>query len=75
MSRKLKENIFSDELQVREAEQLRKKSEEYLMVNFPADVRKNLKGIILPEKKLERERELNESENVKTEEKVTNTEL
>ena len=30
-------------------EQKRKKSEEYLMVNFPADVRKNLRGIVLPE--------------------------
>ena len=27
----------------------RKESEEYLMVNFPVDVRKNLKGIILPD--------------------------
>ena len=32
----------------REEEQIRRKSEEYLMVNFPADVRKNLKGIMLP---------------------------
>ena len=30
-------------------ERQRKKSEEYLLVNFPADVRKNLKGIVLPE--------------------------
>jgi len=60
----------NDELQVREAEKLRKKSEEYLMVNFPANVRKNLKGIILPEKETETEREQHESENVNTEEKV-----
>ena len=38
------------------------------MVNFPAGVRKNLKGIILPEKEAATERELQESEN------VTNTE-
>jgi len=62
----------NDELQVREAEKLRKKSEEYLMVNFPANVRKNLKGIILPEKETETEREQHESENVNTEEKVMN---
>ena len=33
----------------RSEEQKRKKSEEYLLVNFPADVRKNLRGIVLPE--------------------------
>ena len=32
----------------RDKERKRKESEQYLMVNFPADVRKNLKGIVLP---------------------------
>ena len=34
---------------VKSSERKRRESEEYLMMNFPADVRKNLKGIILPE--------------------------
>ena len=47
----------------REEEKLRKESEEYLMVNFPAGVRKNLKGILLPDKKSKRENESEESIN------------
>ena len=60
-------------LQVREDEKLRKKSEEYLMVNFPAGVRKNLKGIVLPENEDAMERKIEESENVNTGKKVINT--
>ena len=41
----------------RDIEKARKESEEYLMVNFPADVRKNLKGIILPQTKSKEEKE------------------
>jgi hypothetical protein len=33
----------------REAARRQKRSEEYMMVNFPADVRKNLRGCLLPE--------------------------
>ena len=39
----------------RDKERKRKESEQYLMMNFPADVRKNLKGIILPQEKIETE--------------------
>ena len=46
-----------DQSKERESEKARKESEEYLMVNFPADVRKNLKGIILPQTKTKEEKE------------------
>ena len=47
--------ILGDQSKERESEKARKESEEYLMVNFPADVRKNLKGIILPQTKKTKE--------------------
>lgn len=40
----------------RDKERKRKESEQYLMMNFPADVRKNLKGIILPPEKNDADR-------------------
>ena len=43
-------------------ERKRKESEQYLMMNFPADVRKNLKGIILPPEKIDRKAENIEKE-------------
>ena len=50
--------IFLDgQSKERHLEKARKESEEYLMVNFPADVRKNLKGIILPQTKSQEEKE------------------
>ena len=48
----------------RDKERKRKESEQYLMMNFPADVRKNLKGIILPQEKIDRK-----TENLETEHK------
>ena len=41
--------FLGEQSKERDLEKARKESEEYLMVNFPADVRKNLKGIILPD--------------------------
>ena len=40
--------FLGEQSKERDLEKARKESEEYLMVNYPADVRKNLKGIILP---------------------------
>lgn len=48
----------------RDKERKRKESEQYLMMNFPADVRKNLKGIILPPEKIDRKTENIEQENM-----------
>ena len=75
MHGKLLYNLFSDEdkVQAREEEKLRKMSDEYLMVNFPAGIRKNLKGIILPEKEDASKRKMQESENVNDGKNVTNT--
>ena len=49
--------VLGEESKERDIEKARKESEEYLMVNFPADVRKNLKGIILPQTKSTEEKE------------------
>ena len=46
----------------RDKERKRKESEQYLMMNFPADVRKNLKGIILPQERIDRKAENLEKE-------------
>ena len=48
-------------------ERKRKESEQYLMMNFPADVRKNLKGIILPPEKIDRK-----AENIEKEKNMNN---
>ena len=42
-------SLVDSENNFRDKGRKRKESEEYLMVNFPVDVRKNLKGIILPD--------------------------
>ena len=49
--------FLGEQSKERDLEKARKESEEYLMVNFPADVRKNLKGIILPQTKSQEEKE------------------
>lgn len=49
--------VLGEQSKERDIEKARKESEEYLMVNFPADVRKNLKGIILPQTKSKEEKE------------------
>ena len=49
--------FLGEQSKERHLEKARKESEEYLMVNFPADVRKNLKGIILPQTKSQEEKE------------------
>lgn len=49
--------FLGEQSKERDIEKARKASEEYLMVNFPADVRKNLKGIILPQTKCDEEKE------------------
>ena len=51
----------------RDKERKRKESEQYLMMNFPADVRKNLKGIILPPEKIDRK-----AENIEKEKNMNN---
>ena len=65
---------LGDQSKERDSEKARKESEEYLMVNFPADVRKNLKGIILPKSREEKEKKPVLDRQVESEGKVLSKE-